>query len=77
MVAADAEAYFAVGFEAPGGGEEAEGGGAEGVGGREDYAPVVDAAAVGGGRGAREREVPFEEVGVEGRGVQGWIGGGG
>ena len=70
MVAGDAEADLAVDFEAAGWREEAEGGWAERVGGREDDAAVVDAVGVGRGGGrAAEREVPFEEVGVEGGGV--------
>ena len=31
---------------------------------------MVDAAAVGGAGGSGESEVPFEEVGVEGGGVE-------
>lgn len=31
---------------------------------------MVNAVSVGCGRGARNRKVPFEEVGFEGRGVQ-------
>ena len=77
MVPGYAKADLAIDFEAAGGGEEAEGGGAERVGGGEDDAAVVGAGAVGGGGGAEEGEVPFEEVGVEGGGVEGrvWVGG--
>ena len=35
---------------------------------------MVDAVAVGGAGWACEREVPFEEVGVEGGGVEGAVG---
>ncbi len=34
---------------------------------------MVNAALVGGGGRAGEGEVPFEEVGVEGGGVEGWV----
>ena len=44
-----------------------------GVGGGEDDAAVVGASGVGGGGGAAEGEVPFEEVGVEGCGVEGGV----
>jgi len=75
VVARDAEADLAVDLEAAGGRQEAEGWRAQRVGGGQDDAPVVDAAGVGGGRGrAAEREVPFEEVGVER--VGGVVGGG-
>lgn len=71
MVPTDRQADLAVGLEAAGGGQEAERGRAERVGRREQDPAVVDPRAVGGGGRAGECEVPFEEVGWEGGGVQG------
>lgn len=65
MVAGDGEADLAVDFEAARGGEEAERRRAERVLRREGDAAVVDACCIGSGGGAAEREVPFEEVGVQ------------
>ena len=77
MMSTDTETDLAIGFEAAARGEEAETGRAEGVGGREDDAAVVDPGGVGRAGGAEDREVPFEEVGVEGGGVEGGVRGGG
>lgn len=68
----DAEADLAVGFEATARGCEAEGWRTEGVGWREDDAAVVEAVGEGGVRWSAEGEVPFEEVGFEGRGCVVW-----
>lgn len=68
MVPADAQADLAVSLEAPVGRGEAEAGRAQRVGGREDDAAVVDAAVVGAAGRALEREVPLEEVRLEGLG---------
>lgn len=73
MVPADAQADFAVDFKPAGGGQEAEGGRAERVGWWEGDAAVVDALRVRSGGRAGEGEVPFEEVGFEGGGVQGGV----
>lgn len=63
MVARDAEADFAVRFEAACRGEEAEARRAEGIAGGQGYAAVVDSVGVGGGWwGAGEGEVPVVEV---------------
>jgi hypothetical protein len=76
MVVRDGEADFAVTFEASTRCEETEGGRTHGVGWGEGDAAVVDSAGEGGGWGAAEREVPFEEVGVGGGGgVEVWVGG--
>ena len=77
MVARDAQAYLAVGLEPAARRREAEGGRAVRVRGREHDAPVVYALGEGGFGRAAEREVPFEEVGFEGRRgvIWGWGGG--
>lgn len=67
VVARDAEADLAVGFEAARRRREAEGRRAQRVRGRQHDAPVVDAVGEGGVRGPAKGEVPFEEVGFEGR----------
>lgn len=72
-MAADRQADLAVDLEAAAGGQEAEGRRAQRVRGREDDAAVVDAVRVGRRRGPLEREVPFEEVGFQGGGVEGWV----
>ena len=77
MVSRYAKTDFAIYFETARGGQEAEGGGAVGVGRGEDDAAVVGAVGVGGGGGAAQGEMPFEEVGVEGGGVEGGVGVGG
>ena len=71
MVPGDGEADLAVDFEAAGGGEEAERWRTERVGWGEDDAAVVGSAAVGCGGRTAQSEVPFEEIGFEGCGVQG------
>jgi hypothetical protein len=74
-VPADAQADLAVDFEAARRRKEAEGRWAQRVCVREDNAAVVDARGVGRGRGGpAQGEVPFEEVCVEGGGVE--VGGG-
>lgn len=72
MVAGDAEADLAVGLEAAARGGEAEGRGPQGVGGWQDDAAVVNAVGEGGVRWPAKCEVPFEEVGLEGRGCVVW-----
>ena len=68
-MARNTQTDFPVDFEPARRSEEAEAGWFERVGGREDDPAVVD-AVFEGGRGGRtaEGEVPFEEVGLEGRG---------
>lgn len=66
MMSTNRQANFAIYFKTSGGCEEAERGRFEGVSGREDDAAVVDSGGESGGRWrAEDREVPFEEVGVE------------
>ena len=72
-MAADTQADLAVDFEAAGWGQEAEAGWTVGVGWGEDDAAVVDAVCVGGGGGTGDGEMPFEEIGFEGGGVEGRI----
>jgi len=74
-MAADAQTYLAIHLEAAAWGEEAEGRRAQRVRRGKHDAPVVDAGAVGGGGGPAEGEVPGEEVGFSGEGVD--VGGGG
>lgn len=64
-MARNGEADFAVNFEATRRGEEAEGWRTERVLWREGDATMVDTRCVRSGGGPAEREVPFEEVGVQ------------
>jgi hypothetical protein len=68
-MAADAQTYLTIHLEAAAWGEEAEGRRAERVGRGKHDAPVVDPGAVGGGGGPAKGEMPGEEVGFGGEGV--------
>lgn len=62
MMPTDTQANLPVGLEAPVGCDEAEAGRAERIGGRQDDAPMVETAGVGGAGGPADGEVPLEEV---------------
>ncbi len=75
MVSTNAQAYLAIDFEAAAGSEKPETRWTERVSGRQHDAPMVYAVRVGRGlRRSAQREVPFEEVGFEGGGVEVWGG---
>ena len=75
MVSTNAQAYLAIDFKAAAGSEKPEARRTERVSGRQHNAPMVYAVRVGRGLGwSAQREVPFEEVGFEGGGVEVWGG---
>ena len=73
MVSTDAQTDLAVNFESARGREEAEGWWAQRVGRRQYDAAMVCAITVGCGWRTLESEMPFEEIGFERSGVQGWV----
>ena len=73
MVSTDTQTNLAVDFESTRGRQEAERWWAQWVGGRQYYAAMVCAVAVGSGRRTLESKVPFEEIGFERSGMQSWV----
>jgi len=75
MVSTDAQTYLAIDLKPAARREKPEAGWTEWVRGRKHDASVVYATGVGRGLGwPAQREVPFEEVGFEGCGLEVWGG---